>query len=175
MTVNERIKRVRTYLKLSQAEFSSALDLSRNYISLVETGDRTPSERTLITIADRFGISLDWLRDEVGEMVTAADDDDLELIRKKFSMDDFSFSILKNYFKLSLSERETFASFLMDLFLDGHDIPKTVPFYGRLASAGYGQIVFDERATVFCNVPKGEKYKNAIYAIEVNGANYQAW
>lgn len=66
--MNERIRQLRNDLHLSQAEFGSKINLSQNYIWMIEKGDRTPSDRTIADIAREFGVSLAWLEDGEGEM-----------------------------------------------------------------------------------------------------------
>ena len=66
--MNERIRQLRNDLHLSQAEFGAKINLSQNYIWMIEKGDRTPSDRTIADIAREFGVSLAWLEDGEGEM-----------------------------------------------------------------------------------------------------------
>ena len=65
--MNTRIAFVRKNQKLSQQEFADRLGLTKNFISLLETGGRTPSERTLSDICDKFGVDPTWLRTGVGD------------------------------------------------------------------------------------------------------------
>ena len=53
---------------MTQAEFASKLNLSRNFICLVESGDRELSDRTIADICRVFRISEHWLRTGEGEM-----------------------------------------------------------------------------------------------------------
>jgi transcriptional regulator with XRE-family HTH domain len=46
-----RLKRAREEVNLSQGSFAKALGLSSEYISLLESGKRTPSFETLLKIA----------------------------------------------------------------------------------------------------------------------------
>lgn len=66
--MQNRIKQVRNEAGLSQAEFADKLSLSRNYISLIEIGQREPSERTLNDICRIFGVDGEWLKTGEGEM-----------------------------------------------------------------------------------------------------------
>lgn len=66
--MNDRIKQVRLEFALTQAEFAEKLNLSRNYISLVEIGQREPSDRTISDICRIFSISPEWLRTGEGDM-----------------------------------------------------------------------------------------------------------
>nr|DAI42765.1 MAG TPA: helix-turn-helix domain protein [Caudoviricetes sp.] len=66
--MNSRIKQIRLAKKETQAAFAAELGLSRNYIALMETGERTPSDRTIRDICQKYGVDEVWLRTGVGEM-----------------------------------------------------------------------------------------------------------
>lgn len=66
--MNDRIKTIRSALKLTQAEFGKRLGLSQNYIWMIERGDRTPSDRTLMDLCREFSVSEVWLREGIGPM-----------------------------------------------------------------------------------------------------------
>lgn len=72
--MNNRIKELRTEhlkqktgKKYTQQEFADILGLSQNYIWQIEKGERTPSERTLSDICEKFGVDPTWLRTGVGD------------------------------------------------------------------------------------------------------------
>ena len=67
--MNERIAEVRRDSGLTQEEFGSRIGgLSRNYIWMIEKGDRTPSDRTISDICREFGVNETWLRTGEGPM-----------------------------------------------------------------------------------------------------------
>ena len=66
--MNTRIKNVRKESGLTQDAFAERLSLTRNYISLMEKGDRVPSDRTISDICREFSISEKWLRYNEGDM-----------------------------------------------------------------------------------------------------------
>ena len=67
--MNTRIAEIRKKKKLTQEEFGDRLGgLSRNYIWMIEKGDRVPSNRTIRDICDKFHVNEEWLREGVGEM-----------------------------------------------------------------------------------------------------------
>ena len=84
--MNERIKYLRKdVLKISQKDFAEQLNLSENFVWMVEKGNRTPSDRTISDICRIFDIQEDWLRhglepmkaaksreEEISELVGAA-------------------------------------------------------------------------------------------------------
>lgn len=65
--MNERIALVRKNAGLSQIEMAERLGLSRNFISLMENGNRVPSDRTISDICREFGVDRIWLETGVGE------------------------------------------------------------------------------------------------------------
>ncbi len=68
--MQDRIKQVRQSEGLTQAEFAEKIGLSRNYIAMIEIGQREPSDRTIKDICRIFGANEIWLRTGVGEPFT---------------------------------------------------------------------------------------------------------
>ena len=65
--MHNRIRQVRMNANLSQTEFAERINLSKNFISLVENGGRDPSDRTIRDICREFGVNETWLRTGVGD------------------------------------------------------------------------------------------------------------
>lgn len=74
--LNERIKEIRESLKITQQEMADKLNLKRNTIATYEIGKAFPSDRTIISICEKFGINEIWLRTGEGEMFSKVDIDD---------------------------------------------------------------------------------------------------
>ena len=66
--MNERIEAVRKAQGLTQEQFAEKINLSRNYLWMLENGSRVPSDRTIKDICDKFGVREAWLRTGEGEM-----------------------------------------------------------------------------------------------------------
>lgn len=66
--MNARIEEVRKREGLTQEQFAEKINLSRNYLWMLENGSRVPSDRTIKDICDKFGIREEWLRTGEGEM-----------------------------------------------------------------------------------------------------------
>ncbi len=58
MNIGIKIRQIRNELELTQKEFALELDISDNYISLIESGKKTPSLKLLSLIHERFDIDL---------------------------------------------------------------------------------------------------------------------
>lgn len=74
--MNERIKELRTVLKLTQEEFGSKIGSARNTIANYETGNRNPSNAVVVAICREFKVNEEWLRTGQGEMFLKLDRED---------------------------------------------------------------------------------------------------
>lgn len=61
MSFPQRIAAVRKELKLSQEKFGELANVSQRTVAFWESGERTPSYPVLCDLADRLGISIDYL------------------------------------------------------------------------------------------------------------------
>ena len=64
--MNERFKKVRKTLGLTQSEFGKSLGISNTAISKIEKGENNVSESNIISICREFGVNEEWLRTGVG-------------------------------------------------------------------------------------------------------------
>lgn len=82
--MNERIKKLRKVLDLTQQEFADKLSIKRNTVATYETGKSNPSDAAVILICRVFNVSETWLRTGEGEMFIAREEDPLsELVRQR--------------------------------------------------------------------------------------------
>ena len=66
--MKNRIALVRKDAGLRQLKFAERLNLSRNFICLVESGERNLSSRSIADICNEFGVNETWLRTGEGSM-----------------------------------------------------------------------------------------------------------
>lgn len=67
--MNERINEIRKAVGLTQGDFGAKIGgLSKNYVWMLEKGERTPSDRTILDICREFNVNEEWLRTGQGEM-----------------------------------------------------------------------------------------------------------
>lgn len=77
--LGSRICQRRKELKITQKKLSERINLSRNHISGIETGDKRPSLETLLIICNELGISLDYLVS--GTIYTSIDNEIINKIK----------------------------------------------------------------------------------------------
>ncbi|MDR1931157.1 MAG: helix-turn-helix domain-containing protein [Treponema sp.] len=61
-TINQRIKKLRKELKLTQNEFSAVITISSGQLACIETEKRIVNNRTIKLVCDSFNVSNVWLR-----------------------------------------------------------------------------------------------------------------
>lgn len=66
--VNERVKNLRSALRLSQEAFGKRLGVTGTAVSRMESGDRDVTEQMKLAIIREFNVREEWLRDGTGEM-----------------------------------------------------------------------------------------------------------
>lgn len=66
--MKDRIKALRERFGKSQDEFGKDLGLTRNYISLIENGQRNLSDQSIKVLCSLYDVNEKWLRTGNGEM-----------------------------------------------------------------------------------------------------------
>jgi len=85
MTANERVKQLRSALKMSQAEFAQAIFISNSYIAELEGGNKKVNERIIRLISLTFGISETWLKNGTGNMFFTTPSEKLQRLTSLFN------------------------------------------------------------------------------------------
>lgn len=66
--MNERLKKLRRALGLTQQQFADRIGVKRNTIAMYEMGKTTPSETVILSICREFNVNKSWLLDGIGKM-----------------------------------------------------------------------------------------------------------
>jgi transcriptional regulator with XRE-family HTH domain len=66
--MNERIKKIRKEVGLTQQEFAEAIKVKRNTVATYEMGRSIPSDAAISLICREFDVNEEWLRTGEGEM-----------------------------------------------------------------------------------------------------------
>lgn len=100
--MNARIQQIRKTAKMTQDEFADKIGLSKNFVWMIEKGERTPSERTIKDICREFKVNYDWLVNGTGDMFQSDDSDAQAIVDSVMTGDnEFAKKILVKFAKLS--------------------------------------------------------------------------
>lgn len=61
--MNDRIKKLRKALDLTQREFAERIGMKQNSIALIESGKRNISNQAILSICREYNVNEDWLRE----------------------------------------------------------------------------------------------------------------
>jgi transcriptional regulator with XRE-family HTH domain len=129
--MNERIKKLRGVLKISQEKFGARIKISGASVSKIESGENNPSEQTLSLIISEFNVNESWLRDGVGEMFKAPSSEAERLV-KKYSFPDIVGKLLTVYEGLEQHQQEAvleYAQRVITSMIDDDSIEAKVAAY----------------------------------------------
>ena len=120
--MNERIKYLRKeYLRMSQKDFAEKLNLSENFVWMVEKGNRVPSDRTISDICRIFDIQEDWLRHGLEPMRAAKSKEEeiAELVGSALSgSGDFKKAVIRMICSRSDAELQALEAALLAVYED---------------------------------------------------------
>lgn len=107
--MNSRISEVRKALNLTQEKFAERIGLTRNFVWMIEKGERIPSDRTISDICREFGVSETWLRTGEGPMKVEMSEDEefTKAITEIKVSDDRVKEVLKLYWALPEEKKKT--------------------------------------------------------------------
>lgn len=66
--MNERLKKLRKALDLTQQEFADRIGIARGNVGAYEVNKNAPSDAVISLICREFNVNESWLRDGTGEM-----------------------------------------------------------------------------------------------------------
>ncbi|QTA83889.1 HTH domain-containing protein, Cro/C1-type [Desulfonema limicola] len=101
--IEERIKAVRSFARLTQTEFAERLGITRSHVAKIETGKAKSSQQLIKLICEKFTINEEWLKTGEGmfadenfrvtnffkiDPLTDKVDNAIKIITKNFAVDD---------------------------------------------------------------------------------------
>lgn len=89
-SIGKKIQICRKDLNMTQAEFAEKIEVSTDYVGMIERGERIPKLETFVKIANALGVSADFLLSDF-----------LEVIK-----DNNNYALSKKFDQLSASERK---------------------------------------------------------------------
>lgn len=106
--MNERIRKLRRHLDLTQQEFADRLSVKRGAIANYEIGRNEPTDAVISLICREFNVNEEWLRNGTGEMFIEMDKEDqlMEWAGRVLASESSSFKKKFVRMLMSLSEDE---------------------------------------------------------------------
>lgn len=114
--MNERIKKLRKTLDLTQQEFADRIGVKRNTIANYEIGRNEPIDSVLALIVREFNVNEKWLRTGEGEMFIPAPASEFdELVRRYPNLTPESIVFIEKFVRMSTEKQKAVMDFIRDV------------------------------------------------------------
>lgn len=116
--MDNRIKKLRKALDLTQQSFADRLGIKQNTIAKYETGRGMPTRAVVSLICREFNVSEEWLRTGSGEMFTPAPSGSLESLARDYGLSDSVYLLIRRFLELKPETQEAFVDFAVKFAAD---------------------------------------------------------
>ena len=106
--MNERIKKLRKALDLTQQAFADRIGIRQNTIAKYETNRGTPTTSVISLIVREFNVSEKWLRTGEGEMFNQSVESTVDRLCAELHASELESGIIRAYFRIDPRIREPF-------------------------------------------------------------------
>lgn len=110
--MNERIKKLRKALDLTQQEFADKIGMKRNTVANYETNRNEPSNSVITLICKTFDVSETWLRTGEGDMFSPPSNGLLDDLAQKYGLSVRSKAIVERFLDLKPDIQEAVATYI---------------------------------------------------------------
>ena len=110
--MNERIKKLRKALELTQQEFADKIGTKRNTVANYETNRNEPSNSVISLICREFCVNEQWLRTGEGEMFISIPSDTLDRLAHEYDLSRRGMAIIEKFLDLKPDIQEAIADYI---------------------------------------------------------------
>lgn len=110
--INERIKKIRNDLGLSQKSFAEKMGLSRDVISNIEYGRTDVKDNVVKSICKFYRVNYFWLTEGKGDPYLGPPEILMDDVIEEYNLDEMDREIIEEYVKLSPDMRNAIKQFI---------------------------------------------------------------
>ena len=159
--MNERLRRLRKTLGITQQEFAAKIGIKRNTIATYESGRNEPIDAVVSLICREFNVNEEWLRNGKGDMFLDFTEDEFVKAASSLSYDIFVRSLIIEYWKLDDGSKKLFRKFIHKLSDNMRDYEQPNDIGKREATKRVAELTEVPRY-----VKEDTNYVNAAHALE---------
>lgn len=110
--MNERIKKLRKTLGLTQQEFANKLGIRQNTVAKYETGRGEPTRAVVSLICREFHVNEEWLRTGIGEMFQPEPRDAIDELIERYHLPREYRSLTEKFIELKPEQQEAVIEYI---------------------------------------------------------------
>lgn len=135
--MNERIKKLRKHLDLTQQEFADRIGVKRNTIANYEIGRNVPIDSVLSLIVREFHVSEAWLRSGEGEMFAPDATSALDALAQEQNLTHGEYILIEKLLHLKPEVRQGILDYIMEVAaaVNSNAVPTSAPDAQEMSAA----------------------------------------
>lgn len=113
--MNERIKKLRKALGLTQQEFADRIGIVRGNIATYETGKSKPGDAVVSLICREFNVNEEWIRTGNGEMFKAAPSGALDALAATYHLTHGEYALVEKFLGMKPESRQVIVDYILEV------------------------------------------------------------
>lgn len=113
--MNDRIRKLRKYLDLTQKDFGNRIGVKGNTIATYESGRNEPIDSVISLICREFNVNEKWLRTGEGEMFRPAPTDALDALAAEQRLSHGEYILIEKLLSLKPEVRQGILDYILEV------------------------------------------------------------
>ena len=113
--MNDRIRKLRKYLGLTQKDFGNRIGVKGNTIATYESGRNEPIDSVISLICREFNVNEKWLRTGEGEMFRPAPTDALDALAAEQKLSHGEYILIEKLLSLKPEVRQGILDYILEV------------------------------------------------------------
>ncbi len=111
--MNERIRKLRRELDLTQEKFAERIGIKRNTVATYESGRNEPVDSVVSLICREFRVNEEWLRYGVGPMRQLNTNSELDALSERYNLSHGDFVLIEKFVNMKAESRDAIVDFII--------------------------------------------------------------
>lgn len=167
MAFKDRLKEARLQNNMTQEFIANKLGVAKSTFTGYEKGNSEPNMNTISNIMNILQVDANYLwqdeMDELGGNPMHVKYKEMEHIKKYRDLDDHGTHMVDMVLQNEWERVDKYGQ------ISDEPAARIINYYEKLASAGTGQVIFEDIPTSPITIPAKDEYRRVGYAIGVNG------
>lgn len=113
--MNERLRKIREQLDLTQEEIGNVLGIGRSAVSKIEKGENALTEANIRAICREFNVNEEWLRNGAGEMFKASPTDVLDALAQEYNLTHGDYVLIEKFVNMKSDKRAAVIDYILQV------------------------------------------------------------
>lgn len=116
--MNERIKEIRKFLRLTQTAFADRIGVRQQTIAMIEASKSNPSDQLINSISREFRVNETWLRTGTGDMFIPSPEDEIDNLCERYNLDRAARVLIEKFVMLPDADRKVILDYVCSVAVD---------------------------------------------------------